>query len=333
MYSSEEKAVIYAAAVKGMNNRAGLAFLRGEGVLRRLTREEEAATDAAIAALERQGMFLVTCLSKDYPELLRNASDPPLLLYGMGNRELLSRRKFCIVGSRKTPKFAMEAGERIARELAEHFTIVTGLAEGGDSAAIEGALPSGSLISVLPCGLDTCYPAMHASKKETIARKGLILSENPPGKGAAKWSFHYRNRILAGLSEGVLVLSAAKSSGALITANRAVDYGRDVFALPYSIGIEQGEGCNELIRSGAMLVTSAEDILSFYGIETKKKEKPVVEGDEGRILQYLREKGESHVASLAEDLGMRIFEASAALSALEIKGLATKTGGNKYAAL
>lgn len=333
-YTPEEKTVIYEAAVKGMKGREVLDAIRGGACVRTLKGDEEEMVSSFLAPLERKGIFLVTALSADYPASLAHASDPPLLLYGMGRRELLARRKFCIVGSRITPPWAEKFGKNLSAELSEQFTIVTGLAEGGDAAAIAGALPSGNLISVLPCGIDMCYPAAHTSLKEKIIEKGLVLSEYPLGTGTAKWSFYQRNRILAGLSEGVLVLSAGVRSGALITAGCALDYGKEVFALPYNIGVSQGAGCNSLIKAGAYLVTEAADILSVYGIEAQK-EKPEAqaEGDEGRVLQYLRERGETHVATIAEALGLRIFEASAALSALEIKGLATKTGGNKYSAV
>lgn len=333
MYTPEEKTVIYETAVKGTGGRAGLAAIRGGGLVRTLGGEEEKAVSAFLAPLEKRGIFIVTFLSEDYPESLKFAADPPLILYGMGRRELLAKRKFCIVGSRITPPWAEKFGKNLSAELSERFVIVTGLAEGGDAAAIAGALATGNLISVLPCGVDMCYPAAHASLKEKIVAKGLVLSEYPLGTAATKWAFHARNRILAGLSEGVLVLSAGAKSGTLITAGRALDYGREVFALPYNVGISQGAGCNALIKAGAYLVTEAADILSVYGIETERRQEAEAEGDEGKVLQYLREQGETHVAALAEALGMRIFEASAALSALEIKGLATKTGGNKYSAL
>ncbi len=334
MITPEEKTVIYEAAVAGNNNRAGLAAIRGEDGVRRLSPEETAEADRLIASLREKGIFLVTVLSEDYPEALRFASDPPLLLYGMGRRELLKARKFCIVGSRITPPWAEKVGRRLSEELSERFAIVTGFAEGGDAAAVAGAMPSGNLIVVLPCGIDSCYPAAHASLKERVlASKGLILSEYGPETATAKWAFPQRNRILAGLSEGVLVLSAGRKSGALITAGRALDCGRDVFALPYNVGISQGEGCNGLIKAGAYLVTSSADIFAVYGIETKEREEAAPEGDEGRILTYLRENGETHVAALAEALQLRIFETSALLSSLEIKGLVTKSGGNKYAAL
>lgn len=294
----------------------------------REAREKEA--DTFLSSMEEQNSFAVTLLSEDYPESLKAISLPPLVLYGRGKRELLSRRKFCIVGSRITPPWAEKLGKAISAELAEKFVIVTGLAEGGDLAAIEGALSSGNLISVLPCGLDECYPAAHVSVKDRIVRAGLVLTELPFGESAKKYSFHARNRILAGLAEGVLVLSAAMRSGALITAGCALDFGRDVFALPHNVGVLSGEGCNDLIRKGAYLATGAEDILSVYGMAPAESVAVDLKEDEKKVLAILRESGEAHLAEIAKRADLLIHEASAILSSLEIKGVAVKSGGNKY---
>ncbi len=291
-------------------------------------REEEAAE--LLAKIQEQEAFAVTLLAEDYPASLKAISLPPLVLYGRGRRELLTARKLCVVGSRITPPWAEKLGKSISSQIAERMTVVTGLAEGGDLAAIEGALPSGNLISVLPCGLDECYPAAHISVKTRIEKAGLVLSEYPFGETAKKYSFHARNRILAGLSEGVLVLSAAMRSGALITANCALDFGRDVFALPYNAGVMSGEGCNDLIKKGAYLVTEANDVLSVYGMA--RSEAVVVDLNEGekQVLDILRESGEMHLSEIASRAHLLIHEASAVLSALEIKGVAVKSGGNKY---
>lgn len=255
------------------------------------------------------------------------------MLFGEGRRELLKKRKFCIVGSRITPAWAEKIGKQISEGLSERFAIVSGLAEGGDSAAIAGALGSGNLICVLPTGLDNCYPASHAALKDRVKKNGLLLSEYPMSESAKKYSFHARNRILAGLSEGVLVLSAGLKSGTLITANAALDYGREVFALPHNVGVAQGAGCNMLIQKGAGLVTSAEDIFWSFGIESAPREQAALPPEEEKMLAVLRENGELHVAELAEKAGMKIYEAAAVLSALELKNLAVKSGGNKYAAV
>lgn len=293
----------------------------------------EAELARLLADMEKRGRFAVTVCDADYPESLKAIPDPPFVLFGEGRRELIKGRKFCIVGSRITPAWAEKTGKQIAEELSKHFVIVSGLAEGGDSAAIAGAIGSGNLICVLPTGLDNCYPASHAALKERVKRSGLILSEYPMQESVKKYSFHARNRILAGLAEGVLVLSAGVKSGTLITANAALDYGREVFALPHNVGVAQGAGCNALIKKGAGLVTSAEDIFWGFGIESAPREQMILPPEEEKMLAALREYGEMHVAELAEKAGMKIYEAAAVLSALELKNLAVKSGGNKYAAV
>lgn len=356
MMTEEEKAVLWLAACTKFDYREKISLLRAaknptelfenfekfsQNVLKtpksglynidRTAREKE--LQALIADLEKKGRFVVAICSDDYPHELERVQEPPLVLYGEGNRELLGRDKFCIVGSRIIPPWAEKTGKHIAGELADHFVIVTGLAEGGDSAAIDGAIRSGNLICVLPNGLDECYPAAHATLKRRVREKGLLLSECPPRERVHKGSFHARNRILAGLSKGVLVLSASERSGTLITANCALDCGTDVFALPHNIGLAQGAGCNNLLKHGAYLVTETADILSVYGITPKKKGKIPLDKDEERVLNVLRDGGEVHTAVIAEKTGLKIYEVAAVLSALELKGLVTKCGGNQYSAL
>lgn len=349
-YSAEERALIWLCGCTDTDARERLLLLRAAGSASALMegygaylgalRPKEAYRDggpaerqreleALLADMEEKGQFAVTSIGEDYPEALK-AADPPLVLFCKGRRELLGGEKFCIVGSRITPAWAERTGTEIARELSKRLVIVTGMAEGGDLAAIRGALEGGNLLCVLPCGIDECYPAAHAAYKEEIGRKGLVVSECPPHEKVRKYSFYARNRILAGLSKGVLLLSAGEKSGALITAGYAADYGRDVFALPYSVGSAQGVGCNELIKRGAFLCTGAEDILSAYGIETEKKETPALTGEEARVYEILRMGEELHVAVIAERTGIPVYRTAAVLSALELKGLAVKAGGNRY---
>lgn len=332
-YSREERLFIYLST-------QNLSYETKIETARRLlasegseTKEQREETDKLLSLLAKKNYFAVTLYSSDYPQALKTIDEPPLVLFGAGNRELLKKRKFCIVGSRSTPSWAEGVTKCIAGELSEHFVIVTGLAEGGDAAAISGALDSRNIISVLPCGLEECYPAAHFALKERIKERGLLLTEYPLREKARSYSFHARNRILAGLSEGVLVVSAGKQSGTSITVNRALDYGRDVFAFPYNVGAKQGEGCNALIKNGASLVTGSEDILSLYGFE--KNEKPAVSltPEEEKVFNVLREAGELHAAIIAERAGLKVYECAAALSSLEIKNLVVKAGGNRYSAL
>ncbi|MDE5896307.1 MAG: DNA-protecting protein DprA, partial [Clostridia bacterium] len=299
----------------------------------RSTREREA--DAILADLKAKDRFVIFPGDQDYPhEEFRFLSAPPIVLFGEGNRALMKTEKFCIVGSRILPPWAEKKGRAIAESVARRFTVVTGLAEGGDSAAIAGAIGSGKLISVLPSGLDNCYPAAHTALKERVKESGLVLSEYPLKEKAKRYSFHARNRLLAALANrGTLVLAAGERSGTLITAHAALEYGREVFALPYNVGAAQGEGCNELIKTGAHLTTGAEDIFSLYGIELRTEPKQDLPPEEEKVLGVLREAGELHVSEIAERAGMRIYEAAAVLSALEIKNLAVKSGGNRYGAV
>ena len=292
-----------------------------------------AEQDAAIARLTARNMFAVTLVGADYPAALRAIPDPPPVLYCMGRRELLAKRKFCIVGSRILPAWAEKTGKTISASLSRQFVIVTGIAEGGDCAAIDGALAGGNLICVLPNGLDIAYPAAHASLQREVARRGLLLSEYAPGVKTKKYAFHARNRILAGLSEGVLILAAGVRSGTIITAHCALEYGRELFALPHNVGVAQGEGCNEMIKAGAWLCTCAGDIFAAYGMEAEEKPRVQLSEKEERLLAVLKEAGELHAAVLAERAGIPVFEAQAILASLEMKGLAVRAGGNRFSAI
>lgn len=354
-YTDDEKAIVFLCACTPFEYHERAAILRAvkqpslifdadEKFFGRVIKKEENGlykdvflhakekAERFLSAEEEKGRFCVTVVSADYPEALTQISDPPFVLFGAGNRELLKERKIAIVGSRIIPPWAEATGREIAEELSARFAVVTGLAEGGDSAAIAGALQSGKLICVLPNGLDECYPASHANLKERVRKKGLLLSECLPGEKVRKYSFHARNRLLAGLSEGVLVLSAGAKSGTLITANRALEYGRDVFALPHNANVKQGEGCNALIKAGAYLVTEAKDILQNYGFTPEKRTKETLSVEEKKVLSALRD-GDKHITEIAEETGMRIYEASALLTALEMKNLVVRAGANRYSAL
>lgn len=198
-----------------------------------------------------------------YPHALLESPDPPLLLYAIGRLELLHAPALAIVGSRH----ASVQGRQNASAFAAHlggagFTIVSGLALGIDGAAHEGALGStGSTIAVVATGLDQVYPRRHLALAGRIAAEGLLLSEHPLGTPPLRENFPQRNRIIAGLTRGTLVVEAALQSGSLITARQAVEYGREVFAVPGSIHSPLSRGCHTLLRQGAKLVESADDIL------------------------------------------------------------------------
>lgn len=303
----------------------------GAGVYNKLREKfyDESFCSKLLSSLDKLKLKCITIKSADYPEGLNHVKNPPLVLYARGNCELLKGRIFCVVGSRKTTAQALEECKRISARLAEYFVVATGIADGADSAAALGAIGSGKVICVLPCGHNVSTAVLR-----TVEEKGLSVSEFPPSTRIQNYTFTLRNRILAGLSEGVLVVSAGMQGGALSTAAYAADYGKDVFAFPYSIGVPSGEGCNALIKSGAYLCDSAEDILSAMGVDYGSVDKEVeLDEEERAVLSVLKDEGEMHAEKLAAACGKKLFELTAICSSLEIKGLIVRLGGNRYAVL
>lgn len=307
----------------------------GEGVYNKVKTlfSDEKYREEVLADLKRRGIECSTFKSSDYPEQLKHTDCPPLVLYLRGRRELLSTRMFAVVGSRRTPANILEETKRLCAKLSNFVTVVTGVADGGDSAAITGALSTGNVICVLPGGHDAnCCNNVNLYKK--VGREGLTLTEFAPTVPVQRHTFRMRNRIIAGLSEGVLVVSAGEKSGTMSTANFATAYNKDVFAFPYNVGASAGKGCNKLIKEGASLCDCIDDILSVLGIDNKTKTAEVFEetdGDEAAVLNLLKTEGEMHAEKIAAELKMKLTDVVTACSMLEIKGLITRTVGNSYA--
>jgi DNA processing protein len=198
-----------------------------------------------------------------YPDLLLETADPPLLLFTLGRVELLSAPAVAIVGSRSATPQGMDNARSFARFLSEHkLTVVSGLAMGIDGAAHEGGLAGpGSTVAFVGTGLDRVYPVGHAALCQRIAEQGLVASEYPLGAVALPINFPRRNRLIAGITRGTLVVEAALESGSLITARMALECGREVFAIPGSIHSPQSRGCHQLIQEGAKLVETGADVL------------------------------------------------------------------------
>jgi len=227
------------------------------------------AIDAAIAWLARDASHrLLTLADADYPRGLLAMPDPPPLLFAIGRVDLLAQPALAIVGSRSATQQGAATAESFAAGLARSgLTIVSGLALGIDAAAHRGALRAaadgarGSTIAVVGTGIDLIYPAAHRALTDQIRREALVLSELPLGTPAIAHNFPRRNRLIAGLARGVLVVEAALRSGSLITARLAAEQGREVFAIPGSIHSPVAKGCHRLIKEGAKLVESVQDIL------------------------------------------------------------------------
>lgn len=223
--------------------------------------------DKILGDCERLGLRILTLHDAEYPDRLRNIYDPPILLYVRGRLPLFDDEvAIAMVGSRKSSDYALRVGEQLAYQLASHgAVVVSGLAAGGDAAAHRGALrANGFTAAVIGGGHDIAYPYENRFLYEDIAVRGVILSEYPPGTHHDGRHFPVRNRIISGLSLGVVVTEAAEKSGTLITAGRALDQGRDVFAVPGQIDDPGCLGSNRLLRDGAMVVTEAWDILMHY---------------------------------------------------------------------
>ncbi len=226
----------------------------------------QAQIDKTLAWASEPGNHVLTLADTNYPPALLSIADPPPLLYAKGRTELLSRPAVAIVGSRNATAQGMQNAERFAQTLSNAgLCVVSGLALGIDAAAHAGACSAvsghGSTIAITGTGLDLVYPAKHRALAHRIAEQGCLLSEYPIGTAAIAANFPRRNRLISGMSLGVLVVEAALQSGSLITARSALEQGREVFAIPGSIHSPLAKGCHQLIRQGAKLVESAQDIL------------------------------------------------------------------------
>lgn len=232
--------------------------------------EMAAQVDAALQWVDAPHRHIVTLADPTYPQSLLTIADPPILLYVAGDPAYLQGPSLAVVGARNATPGGQETARAFARHLASHgWRVISGLALGIDAAAHEGALDAGpegaGTVAVMGTGIDRIYPARHRDLAHRIAGHGALVSEFPLGTGALPPHFPKRNRIVAGLARGVLVVEAAKQSGSLITARLAGESGREVFAIPGSIHSPLSRGCHALIRQGAKLVETAADITDELG--------------------------------------------------------------------
>ena len=229
------------------------------------------APENLVSYCKRQKINLCSINDDDYPPILKEIDSPPMFFYYRGKLEPLAQR-IGIVGTRQNTAYgqsvALELGEELA---AAGLTVVSGAARGIDTFAHRGALKTGRTVAVLGCGINFIFPPENKKLLEQIAESGVVISEFPPQLTPNQGTFPQRNRIVAGLCKGVVVVEAGSKSGALITSTFAGEYGRDVFAIPGQIYAEKSLGCNDLIRTGAILIKNAQDVLDEYNISNINK--------------------------------------------------------------
>ena len=283
------------------------------------------ALDSSIENMQKSGIKILTIFSDDYPEKLINLPDKPLILYAKGDLSLLNKQGFAIVGTRSPSSYGKMVTEKFAAELAQSgLVIISGLCYGVDEIAHRKTLEvGGKTIAVVGSGFKYIYPSVNTALSEEIAEKGLLLSEYYPSYKSRKYSFPRRNRIVAGLSDGVLITEASFNSGTIHTKEFALEYGKDLFAVPGSIYSSKSELTNMMIKSAqSECVISPEDIIKYYGLEKKVEEEKVLElnFEEQAILKFL-EDGEKSFDFLKENLKLDTKILNYYLTTLEINAL------------
>lgn len=271
----------------------------------------------------------------EYPRLLAEIPTPPERLFAAG-RPMEPAPLLSVVGSRRPSRYGLEVARWISGELAEAgVVVVSGMAVGIDAAAHRGALEAGaSTIAVLGCGLDVCYPRVNAELLRSVHRRGTVISEHRPGTPPLPGHFPVRNRIIAGMSLGVVIVEARLGGGAMITARLAGELGREVFAVAGPVHAHGSQGPHALVRDGARLVTSAADILDDVGLlrlrPSASEKSPELPPDESRVLAVC-EAEPALLDQIARDAGMPASSACSVLARLELKGLVARHPGARFA--
>jgi DNA processing protein len=264
-----------------------------------------------------------------YPRLVAELHDPPASLFVRGEVDALSRPSVAVVGARSCSAYGAQVARSVARDLAAAgLVVVSGLARGVDGEAHRGALEGGgNTVAVLGCGIDRDYPRNHAELARRIVGAGAVVSEYPPGVEPAPWRFPARNRIIAGLALATVVVEARERSGALITADFALELGRDVFAVPGEITSALSAGTNDLVRQGAAPLTSVRDVLDVLGIDLAPPASAVAVSEAAAAVLALLTEGALAADDLTRAGGLSSGEVAAALVELELVGLVTQADG------
>ncbi len=298
----------------------------------------EALIDEELERAHSLGIEIVTLLDEEYPPLLRQIENPPVILYLRGDAHIDTTRTLAIVGTRRASRYGTMITAKLSRDLAKlGLVIVSGLAVGIDTAAHRAALATGSTVAVLGSGLSRIYPAVNARLADEISDKGgTIVSEYPLDATPAKWTFPQRNRIISGLSRGVLVIEAPHKSGALITARLALEQGREVFAVPGNITNTASAGTNALVKDGAKLVDSADDVVSEFpdlaALGTSVAQPPSISGlsPAQREVYELIGLEPLHIDDIIARRDLSPTEAAHILLMLQMEGLIDQVEGRRY---
>jgi DNA processing protein len=285
---------------------------------------------AYLARLQNAGVRWIGCSEQDFPLLLKAIHDPPPGLFVRGDADavLLRRPTVAVVGARSCSPYGAQVARMLGRELAgAGLVVVSGLARGVDGEAHRGALETrGPTVAVLGCGIDRDYPAAHRELAARIRATGLAVSEYAPGVEPAPWRFPARNRVIAGLSAATIVVEARERSGALITADLALEEGREVFAVPGEITSALSAGTNDLLKLGASPLTTAADVLDLFGLTSAAAEAVELGSSAETVLATLRD-GAASADELARATGLDAGTLASALTELELAGRAVAAGG------
>ena len=294
--------------------------------------------DREMEAVDRAGAALVTLDDDVYPALLRQLPDRPLLLYVRGQLNVNDAKCLAVVGTRKASKYGWDIANQLAAQVAgQGIVIVSGLAQGIDAAAHRGALQAGgTTIALVGAGVDSIYPRENKSLASEIEANGAIVSEMPLGTKPLAKNFPQRNRLISGMSLGVLVAEAPERSGALNTVSHALEQGREVFAVPHNVFSLTGRGCNHLIQEGAKLVADARDILEELDVShfkaearaTTERAQPANDTEDAILKQLSADP--IHVDLIVRRTQLPTAAVTSALTMLELKGLAESAGPMQY---
>lgn len=296
-------------------------------------------------SLDRQNIILVSIEDEDYPDKLKSIDTPPIVFFLKGNKLLINWPSIAIVGARRCSEYGYSVAKELGNGLEKAgFNVISGMALGIDEAAHQGALSQGNhTLAVLGCGVDVCYPKQNNTLYRILLERGAVLSEFLPGTEPLPYQFPMRNRIISGLSLGVVVVEAAKKSGSLITAHLALEYNREVFAVPGNINSTLSQGTNQLIQSGAKMVTCIDDIIEelVYQLplvcdqhENNYKDNPTLRLDKLEIMVYDNLSWQpTPVCDVAQKVHMSEHQIEKILLKLEIKGFITRLPGRRYVRL